>query len=59
MPTNKVQTGLRLESGLLQKITWLAKKQKRSLNAQLEFAAQQCVEEYESAHGAIPIEAED
>jgi hypothetical protein len=59
MPTNKIQTGLRLEPDVLKKVTWIAKKQKRSLNAQLEFAAQQCVEEYESVHGAIPIEDDD
>jgi hypothetical protein len=59
MPTTKVQTGLRLESEALRKITWIAKKQKRSLNAQLEFAAQQCIDEYESTHGAIPVEPVD
>jgi hypothetical protein len=59
MSTNKIQTGLRLEPEALRKLTWLAKKQKRSLNAQLEFAAQQCIDEYESVHGAIPLEPED
>ena len=59
MTTNKVQTGLRLEPDALKKATWLAKKQKRSLNAQLEFAVQQSIEEYEAAHGAIPVEFED
>jgi hypothetical protein len=58
MSTSKVQTGLRLEPEALQKLTWLAKKQKRSLNAQLEFVAQQCIDEYESVHGAIPVEQE-
>jgi hypothetical protein len=58
MPTHKIQTGLRLEPEALWKLTWIAKKQKRSLNAQLEFAAQQCIDEYESDHGAIPIEPE-
>jgi hypothetical protein len=58
MSTSKIQTGLRLEPEALRKLTWIAKKQKRSLNAQLEFAAQQCIDEYESAHGAIPIPAE-
>jgi hypothetical protein len=58
MATGKIQTGLRLEPEALQKLTWIAKKQKRSLNAQLEFAAQQCIDEYETAHGAIPVEPE-
>ena len=59
MTTTKIQTGLRLEPDILKKTTWIAKKQKRSLNAQLEFVVQQSVEEYESAHGPIPIEFED
>jgi hypothetical protein len=59
LPINKIQTGLRLEPDILKKATWIAKKQKRSLNAQLEFAVQQCIEEYEAANGAIPIEEED
>jgi hypothetical protein len=58
LPTNKIQTGLRLEPDVLKKATWIAKKQKRSLNAQLEFAVQQCIEDYEAANGAIPIEVE-
>jgi hypothetical protein len=57
MATNKIQTGLRLEPGALRKAAWIAKKQKRSLNAQLEFAVQQCIEDYEAAHGPIPTEA--
>lgn len=34
MATNKIQTGLRLEPETLYKITYIAKKQKRSVNAQ-------------------------
>lgn len=56
MATNKIQTGLRLEPDLLAKITYIAKKQKRSLNAQLEFATQQCVDEFEAKYGTIPVE---
>lgn len=59
MATNKIQTGLRLEPEILKKATWIAKKQKRSLNAQLEFAVQQCVEAYEAEHGPISMENED
>lgn len=58
MATNKIQTGLRLEPETLYKITYIAKKQKRSVNAQLEFATQQCIEDYEKIHGAIPVEEE-
>jgi hypothetical protein len=53
MATNKIQTGLRLDEETLKKITYIAKKQKRSLNAQIEFAVQACVEEFEAIHGII------
>ena len=59
MPTNKIQTGLRLEPDILKKATWIARREKRSLNAQLEYAVQKCVEEYESLHGVIPVEVGD
>ena len=54
--TNKIQTGIRFEPELLYKITQIAKKNKRSLNAQLEFLAQNCVEEYEKDNGEIPVD---
>jgi hypothetical protein len=53
--TSKVQTGLRLEPDVLKKATRIAKQEKRSLNAQLEFAVQKHIEEYETAHGPVPI----
>ena len=56
MATNKIQTGIRFEPELLNKIAFVAKKNKRSLNAQLEFLAQKCVNEYEKENGAIFIE---
>ena len=56
MATNKVQTGIRFEPELLYKITQIAKKNKRSLNAQLEFLAETCVEDYERENGEIPID---
>ena len=58
MATNKIQTGIRFEPELLYKITCVAKDNKRSLNAQLEYLAQLCVEEYESKHGPIPVDEE-
>ena len=54
--TNKVQTGIRFEPELLYKITQVAKKNKRSLNAQLEFLAQECVAKYEVENGEIPLD---
>lgn len=56
MATNKVQTGIRFEPELLYKIACVAKNNKRSLNAQLEYLAQKCVTEYEAANGAIPVD---
>ena len=56
MATNKIQTGIRFEPELLYKIAYIAKENKRSLNAQLEYLAQQCVREYETENGSIPID---
>ena len=58
MATNKIQTGIRFEPELLYKIAHVAKENKRSLNAQLEFLAQNCVKEYETANGPISIDEE-
>ena len=56
MATSKIQTGIRFEPELLYKITQIAKHNKRSLNAQLEFLAQECVREFEAEHGDIPVD---
>ncbi len=56
--TNKVQTGIRLEPELLYKISQVAKENKRSLNAQLEYLAQICVKEFEAVNGPIPVNEE-
>lgn len=56
MATNKVQTGIRFQPELLYKIAHIAKDNKRSLNAQLEYLAQQCVREYEAQNGPIPLD---
>ena len=58
MATNKIQTGIRFEPELLYKITCVAKENKRSLNAQLEFLAQNCVKEFEKVNGEIPVSDE-
>lgn len=55
MATNKKQTGMRFEPELLYKISFVAKQNKRSLNAQLEFLAQTCVKEYEKENGEIIV----
>ena len=56
MATNKIQTGIRFEPELLYKITQVAKKNKRSINAQLEYLAEVCVEEFEKNNGEIEID---
>lgn len=58
MATNKIQTGIRFEPELLYKIAYVAKNNKRSLNAQLEYLAQICVQEYETSNGSIPVDDE-
>lgn len=56
MATNKIQTGIRFEPELLYKITRIAKDNKRSLNAQLEYLAQVCVKEYGASNGPIAVD---
>lgn len=56
MATNKIQTGIRFEPELLYKIAYVARDNRRSLNAQLEYLAQFCVKEYEKANGSIPVD---
>jgi len=56
MATNKIQTGIRFDPELLYKISYIAKDNKRSLNAQLEYLAQNCVKEYEKENGSIPVD---
>ena len=58
MATNKIQTGIRFEPEVLYKITHIAKQNVRSLNAQLEFLAKECIKEYESLNGEIPVDDE-
>jgi len=41
---------------MLAKITYISKKNRRSLNAQLEFLAQKCIEEYELEEGEISVD---
>ena len=59
MATNKIQTGIRFEPELLYKLSYVAKENKRSLNAQLEYLAQLCVKEYEAENGDIPVSDEE
>ena len=51
----KIQTGIRFEPAMLDKITYIAKRNRRSFNAQMEFLAQKCIEQYEKENGEITI----
>lgn len=59
MATSKIQTGIRFEPELLYKITKVAKANKRSLNAQLEYLADLCVKEYEEKNGEISVSEDE
>ena len=56
MSKDRVQTGIRLEPELLYKISYVAKKNSRSMNGQIEFLVTQCIDEYELKHGSIPVD---
>ena len=56
MATDKIQTGLRLEESVLRKITYIAKQETRSLNAQMEHAVKKFIQEYEAQYGEIHLE---
>ena len=58
MATSKIQTGIRIEEEALKKITYIAKMKKRSMNAQVEYLVQKCIDEYEQEKGEIIIEEE-
>ena len=58
MATDKIQTGIRFEPELLAKITYIAKFNKRSLNGQLEYLAQECVRNFESDNGVIDADTD-
>lgn len=47
MAEYKIQTGIRFDEIMLGKMKFIAKKNHRSLNAQMEFLAQECIKAYE------------
>lgn len=50
----KIQTGLRLEEGLYEKLKALANIEGRSLNNLMEYIARQYVSDYEAKNGPLP-----
>lgn len=59
MKPRRVQTGLRLDETTLQKITYIARQESRSLNAQIEHAVKKLIAEYETSHGVVQVTQED
>lgn len=54
MATAKVQTGLRLEEGLYEKLKTLSDMEGRSLNNLMEYIARRYIAEYEAQNGPLP-----
>ena len=59
MATDKIQTGIRFTEETLLKITYIAKRNHRSLNAQLEYLSQNCIDEFEQKKGEILLTEND
>lgn len=58
MKMDKIQTGIRFEKEMLDKMTIISKYNRRSLTAQVEYLAQGCIDEYEKEHGEIILNDE-
>lgn len=54
MAVAKVQTGLRLEEGLYEKLRVLSELEGRSLNNLMEYIARRYIADYESQNGPLP-----
>ena len=52
MPTAKRVFTLRLSEENYEKIKYIAEKNKRSINMQIEYLVERCIEEYENAYEA-------
>ncbi len=55
MPTNKIQTGLRLGEPIYDKVRVLAQREQRSCNNLLEYIIQKYISEYEDENGFLVI----
>lgn len=51
----KLASQIRLEEEIFLKVKTIAEKEKRSLNGQLEYFLEKCVEQYEKDNGLIEI----
>lgn len=59
MATNKIPTMLRLPEDLHRKTKQLAQIERRSINAEIEFAISKYINDYESTHGSLPIDPDE
>ena len=59
MPTNKIQTGLRLSETTYGKLRTLSVRENRSLNNLIEYILQQYLEAYEADHGPLSVFSEE
>lgn len=59
MANYKVPASIRFEETIWKKLSFIAKKERRSFNAQLEMLAEQYIETYESTNGTIPIDLDN
>lgn len=52
---------LRIDKTLMKKIKWIAKRNNRSVNKEIEYVLRCIVEDYEREHGeiAVPIDPEE
>lgn len=57
MPTNKIQTGLRLSERTYEKARALSIVEQRSLNNLIEYIVQKYIEDYEAQNG--PLQSPD
>jgi hypothetical protein len=55
MEENRKQFTLRLDEKIFTKIEVIAKKNKRSVNGQIEFLLEECIFEYEQKYGNIDL----
>lgn len=55
MATSKIQTGLRLEETLYNKVKSLSDQEGRSINNLIEFIVRRYISEYEIENGPLPV----
>lgn len=55
MASYKIQTSLRVDPDVLEKITGISKTEGRSTNAQIEYAIKEYIRKYEAEHGPVNV----